>query len=140
MKKLKKRIISVLAAAIVSVPVGALATYSPPGGELPSSGMLFYDDYESFDTGKYNTVRNAEIIDIGEEYGKVMAVKPALNSSGMADMSVFFNLNKIGIDTDYTTCIREGQLLISHDVCVPSKTESGEDIYIMIRLLITLNT
>lgn len=128
MKKLKKRIISVLAAAIVSVPVGALATYSPPGGELPSSGMLFYDDYESFDTGKYNTVRNAEIIDIGEEYGKVMAVKPALNSSGMADMSVFFNLNKIGIDTDYTTCIREGQLLISHDVCVPSKTESGEDI------------
>lgn len=129
MKKLKKSIISVLAAAaIAAAPAGALATYSAPAGEVPESGMIFYDDFESFDTGKYNTIRNAETVDTGGEHGVVMAAKPKLNSGGMADMSIFFNLNKLGLDSDYTTCIRDGQLLISHDIYVPSKTPDGTDI------------
>lgn len=123
------RIISAMAALAVSaVPIAASATYSAPAGEVPESGMIFYDDFESFDTGKYNTVRNAETVDTGGEHGTVLAAKPKLSGSGMADMSVFFNLNKLGLDTDYTTCIRDGQLLISHDVYVPSKTEDGTDI------------
>ncbi|MBP3361158.1 MAG: hypothetical protein J6N52_09920 [Clostridia bacterium] len=125
MNVLTKRIFAVFTAiGSLITAFSASATYVSVDGVIPESGVLFSDDYEAFDKSKYASVYNSGVIKL-EDMGNVMATKPELKNK-VADAGFYINLNTLGYDSDYTTCIRKGQIVISQDVYVPSHNENGE--------------
>ncbi len=127
MKKVIKQIISTaLTFSFVFTAMSASATYVAPDGVIPEYGEIFMDDYESYDSSIYQQVYNARVVSI-DGYGKAMATIPKI-SGGAATSGFYTNLNKMGYDKDFTTCIRNGQILISQEFCVPTKTYTGESI------------
>lgn len=125
MNKIIKQAFSIfVAASALASGLHASATYVSEDGQIPESGILFYDDFENYDKTKYQSIYNAGVAELGDG-NIVMSTKPAIKD-GSASSGFYINLNSMGYDKDYTTCIRDGQLLISQKVYVPSHTKDGE--------------
>ena len=125
MNKLTKRMFALCVAVVFSAANSdVFATYVSNDGQIPESGLMFYDDFENFDESKYSSKYNSSVMQL-DENNKVLSLKPLLKDQS-ASAGCYINLNSLGYDKDYTTCIRTGQLLISQDVYVPSHTPDGE--------------
>lgn len=125
MNKIIKRIFSTcVAATAFTASINASAMFVSENGQIPESGILFYEDFENYDKTKYQSIYNAGVEELGNG-NIVMSTKPAIKD-GSASSGFYLNLNTLGYDKDYTTCIRDGQLLISQKVQVPSQTKDGD--------------